>query len=173
MTDFKDTIGQINRIDPAARQERISGPSIIQMAGRGGGGGGDAEFYQAYCKENAPAALVITCYLDYDGHTAVNWEDEHPYSAGEIVNGSDSKKYQSKAAHTSAAATCPVTGTDYAQKWEVISEIEVYCTVLAGGYLDTAIPQLIIGTPMPVYQKDDVWYSDWSFNGSIVCSALT
>lgn len=54
---------RIEKLDRAAQRERLSSPEIVQKtkAVRYSG-----SIHLAYCKEDAPADTVITCYLDID-----------------------------------------------------------------------------------------------------------
>lgn len=159
LDELKRTVAKANRpavITPQRRSPRMPGE------------GGETEEHRAFCAEAAPADLMIKCYLD-DEHPGGTWVADHDYAEDDEATGTDSKVYKCIKPHVSSINDKPITGANYAAYWEAVATINVYCDVFGGGYLEEAYPRLSIGDPMPVYQFEDIWYSDFWFNGSIVC----
>ena len=171
---LKDITDQARRADLAAIQERLKGPEMVQLPGTGRGGGtSEPEIHKGYCMINAPAATIIACYLDYDGTLTTAWATPHHYEVGDVVTATDTFEYRCIVEHDSDANNCPVTGANYSTYWTVIFEVNVYCRIFGGGYLDTAFPQLSEGDPMEIYEEDSIWRSFYPFTGGIACEVAT
>lgn len=53
------------------------------------------------------------------------WVDAFAYTVGTLAVGTNGKIYQCNTAHTSAAATRPVTGADWATRWTLLFDVDV------------------------------------------------
>ena len=53
------------------------------------------------------------------------------------------------------------------------ANIDVYCDIAGGGYLNTAAPKLTNGFPIPVYNLNGKWYCSTVFQTGEVCDCYT
>lgn len=94
----------------------------------GGGGGGGTQIYKAFCKTDAPKSIIIACYSDeYIKEIPDNWEAKY-YYVNDYVTGTNGKVYCCTVEHNAISSTCPITGENWANVWE-LAEIDVHCTI--------------------------------------------
>ena len=123
----------------------VSNLSIDQLIARvrGLGGGGVSNIHSAFVAEDAPASDHIICILDSDSTDPGVWALQE-WNTGDVITGTDSNTYNCIATYTPADMTTkPITGEDYATKWVLVTEIDVYCNISGGGNLEDALPHLL------------------------------
>lgn len=115
----------------------------------------------AWCAADAGSGKTIVCWLDVDASEAETWE-EGMYDKDDIVTHEDSAWLSTEDDNDGEP------GDD--ERWRLIEEITVHCTLIGTSNLVDCFPTLEIGVgPMPVWKDGATWRSLWWFQGHEEC----
>lgn len=131
----------------------------VVASGKAGGGGTPNR--NAWCAADAGSGKTIVCWLDVDASEAETWE-EGMYDKDGIVTHEDSAWISTEDDNDGEP------GDD--ERWRLIEEITVHCTLIGTSKLVDCFPTLEIGVgPMPVWKDGATWRSLWWFQGHEEC----